>query len=78
MQANDFETEMYTEKEMQTVEKHIEKYYGKFKEVFHELVSPDIHVDICIIPPAKKRNYYILATLGMGAHKINVPEELKS
>lgn len=77
MQANDFEPEMYTEKEMQTVEKHIEKYYGKFKEVFHELVSPDIHVDICVIPPAKKRNYYILTTMGMGAHKMNVPEELK-
>lgn len=78
MKENDFNPEVYSEKEMRAVEKHIEKYYGKFGEVFHELVSPDIHVDICIIPPAKKRDYYILTTMGMGAHKMNVPEELKN
>ena len=27
---------------------HIEQYFGKVENVFHELVSPDIHVDICI------------------------------
>ncbi len=77
MKDNDFEPEMYSEEEMNAVEKHIEKYYGKFGEVFHELVSPDIHVDICIIPPAKKRDYYILVTMGMGAHKMSVPDDLK-
>ena len=48
----------------------------KRQNVFHELVSPDIHVDICIVPPAEERDYYTLVTMGMGAHRMNVPEEL--
>ncbi len=38
--------EVYTEEEMEAVEGHIQKYFGKFENVFHELSSPDIHVDI--------------------------------
>ena len=71
-----FAPEVYTPEEMEIVENHIEKYYGKFDKVFHEIYSPDIHVDICVIPPTKKRNYYTLATMGMGAHRMNVPKEL--
>ena len=48
----------------------------EFENVFHELVSPDIHVDICVVPPSKERDYYTLVTMGMGAHRMNVPEEL--
>ena len=68
--------EVYTEKEMEAVEGHIEEYFGKFENVFHELVSPDIHVDICVVPPSRERDYYTLVTMGMGAHRMNVPEEL--
>ena len=68
--------EVYTEEEMEAVEGHIQQYFGKFENVFHELVSPDIHVDICVVPPAGERDYYTLVTMGMGAHRMNVPEEL--
>ena len=68
--------EVYTEEEMEAVEGHIQQYFGKVENVFHELVSPDIHVDICIVPPAEERDYYTLVTMGMGAHRMNVPEEL--
>ena len=44
--------------------------------MFHEIASPDIHVDICIVPPTEERDYYTLVTMGMGAHRMNVPEEL--
>ena len=50
---------------MKTVEDHIQKYFGKFEQVFHELVSEHIHVDICIVPPSKDRNYYMLFTMGI-------------
>ena len=66
----------YTEDEMDIVEKHIGKYFGEFENVFHEIVSPDIHVDICMIPPSEERDYCTLVTMGMGAHRMNVPEEL--
>ena len=68
--------EVYTEEEMEAVERHIQQYFGKFENVFHELSSPDIHVDICVVPPSEKRDYYTLVTMGMGAHRMNVPEEL--
>ena len=68
--------EVYTEEEMEAVEGHIQQYFGKFENVFHELSSPDIHVDICVVPPSDERDYYTLVTMGMGAHRMNVPEEL--
>ena len=68
--------EVYTEEEMEAVEGHIQQYFGKFGHVFHELSSPDIHVDICVVPPSQERDYYTLVTMGMGAHRMNVPGAL--
>ncbi|MBS5136405.1 MAG: suppressor of fused domain protein, partial [Clostridiaceae bacterium] len=68
--------EVYTEDEMSAIEEHIKNTFGEFDNVFHELVSPDIHVDICVVPPSEARDYYTLVTMGMGAHRMNVPEEL--
>ena len=70
------EPEVYTEEEMSAVEQHIQNTFGEFENVFHELVSPDIHVDICVVPPSEERDYYTLVTMGMGAHRMHVPEEL--
>jgi tetratricopeptide (TPR) repeat protein len=72
-----YNPEVYTQEEMACIEKHISRYFGKNRNVFHELVSPDIHVDIVIIEPVPERNYYVLVTMGMGAHRMNVPEDLK-
>ena len=69
-------TEVYTEEELDAVESHIEKHFGAYANVFHEIVSPDIHLDICIVDPTEERNYYMLVTLGMGAHRMNVPADL--
>ena len=69
-------TEVYTEEELDAVERHIETNFGTYANVFHEIVSPDIHLDICIIEPTEERSYYMLVTLGMGAHRMNVPAEL--
>lgn len=68
--------EVYTESERDAVEAHINKYFGKYANVFHEIESPDIHVDIYVVDPTPERNYYTLVTAGAGAHKMNVPEEL--
>jgi len=68
---------MYSEEEILSVSEHIEKYFGKYGNVFHEIVSPDIHVDIAIIEPSDERKHYTLVTMGMGAHGMNVPKKLK-
>ena len=68
---------VYTEEQLNLVEEHIERCFGHYPHVFHELVSSDIHVDLCIIEPTPERNYYTVVTLGMGAHLMNVPLELR-
>ena len=52
---------------MEQYESYIEEQFGPYTEVFHELVSPDIHLDIIIVPPTDKNPYYKLITMGMGA-----------
>ena len=52
------------------VYKRQQQYFGKVENVFHELVSPDIHVDICMVPPPEERDYCTLVTMGMGAHRM--------
>jgi hypothetical protein len=72
-----YNPEIYPEEEMECIQKHIDTYFGHSKSVFHELISPDIHVDIIIVEPTEERNYYTLVTMGMGARRMNVPDELK-
>lgn len=57
------EPEVYSEDEMSAIEQHIKNTFGEFENVFHELVSPDIHVDICVVPPSDERDYYTLVCL---------------
>lgn len=70
--------EMYSDEEIDAIEEHIKDYFGDFPTVFHELVSPDIHCDIYIVPPAENKDYYTLITVGMGAHIMDIPKELDS
>ncbi len=71
-----YRMELYEEEEKDALNAHLEKFFGHSDHVFHEIVSPDIHVDIYIIEPTAEKNYYTLVTLGMGAHWMNVPYEL--
>ena len=62
IEENYREPEVYSFEEMQSVGAHIEKYFGKYDRVMHELASPDIHVDIYVIPPRAEHEYYTLVT----------------
>jgi hypothetical protein len=68
--------ELYDEDEAETIEEHIREHFGDFPTILHEIHSPDIHIDICIVPPTEERNYYTLVTIGMGAHIMNLPKNL--
>ncbi len=67
----------YSESEQLEYENFIEKTFGSYKEVLHEIVSPDIHLDIIPVPPTDEEPFYKLITMGMGAFPMNVPEQLK-
>jgi hypothetical protein len=66
---------LYSSAEMETIETHLTQYFGEVKSYYHELVSPDIHCDIAVIPPEDGRDFYTLCTVGAGAYRMDVPEE---
>ena len=66
----------YTEKEMDKVSDYIELQYGAYETIGHEMVSPDIHCDIVMVPPTKEQPYYKLVTMGAGAYKMKIPKGL--
>lgn len=68
---------LYSEEVLDKYEAYITEQFGEYTEVFHEIVSSDIHLDIIMVPPTEKNPYYKLITMGMGAYKMNVPNELK-
>lgn len=72
------ERHLYEPEEMESLEEYIEANFGKIANVFHEIVSPDIHCDIYVIEPTEERNYYTLITGGMGAYDMQVPEQFSS
>ena len=68
----------YSEKELEKVSSYIERQYGEYEDVIHEIVSPDIHCDIVLVPPTDSSPYYKLVTMGAGAYKMSIPKEFKS
>lgn len=77
-EKNESKTYYYTDEEMEQYQNFIIEHYGNFENIIHEIVSPDIHVDIIVVPPTKDKNYYKLFTMGMGAYKMNVPKRFKN
>lgn len=68
---------VYSESELEVIDSHISTYFGKCDTVMHEILSPDIHVDIFPIEPTDERDYYTIVTCGMGAFKMNTPKDCK-
>jgi len=66
---------LYTDSEIEEVDGFICEAFGEYKNVFHEIASPDIHLDVCIVEPTEEDPYYKLVTMGAGAYKMNIPEK---
>ena len=65
-----------SEKDTVILEKYIEDNIGHFNNVFHEIASPDLHIDIAIIEPTEEKDYYTLVTMGMSAFKMPIPSNM--
>lgn len=61
------------ESNIDAITEHIEKYIGKVDFVYHEIISPLVHIDIHLVNPTPERNYYTLITSGMSDKPMNVP-----
>jgi Suppressor of fused protein (SUFU) len=60
------------------IEAHFTRVFGKPEQVFHELVSDIVHIDVHIIPPAAGRDHWTLFTTGMSALPMSVPEHIEN
>lgn len=52
---------------------HIERHLGPIENVFHEIASDLVHVDVHIVPPRPDRPRITLVTTGMSDLPMNVP-----
>lgn len=66
-----------TPEEVQEWEEIIVKHFGTIRNVFHELVSPDIHCDIYVVDPPDQAKVYLI-TGGMSGYLMPVPDELQA
>ena len=53
--------------------RHVEQHVGRVENVFHELVSDLVHVDVHIVPPGEGRPFFTLVTSGMSDRPMNAP-----
>lgn len=65
---------VYDEAEMDAIETYITKNFGEHQNVLHEIVSPDLHIDLVIVEPTAERDFYTIVTMGAGAYQMEVPE----
>lgn len=59
---------------LDVVQAHVEQHIGPVEMVFHELVSPYVHVDVLHVPPTEERQIHTLVTCGMSAAPMTVPD----
>ncbi|MDR2346259.1 MAG: suppressor of fused domain protein [Planctomycetaceae bacterium] len=75
-----FELASGDEEHIAVISDHIKKHLGPINNVFHEIISDQVHVDVYLVKPTASIPYNILITSGMSDKPMNVPngrEELR-
>lgn len=72
--AKEFEFADMSDCSAEEISNHFEKQFGKVKNVFHEIISDKVHIDINVIEPDENREYYVIFTTGMSNKPMITPE----
>ena len=67
----------YSALERDVLERYIEEAFGPITRTYYDADDADIRVDIAVTEPTKERRFYTLLTIGMGAHRMQVPKALE-
>lgn len=70
----DFEFAVGDSENIDRISDHIERHAGPVGNVFHELISDLVHIDVHIVEPTPQRNVFTLVTSGMSDRAMNAPE----
>jgi len=65
---------MHSAQSHQMICTHIEQYIGVIDNVFKEVISDVLSIDILIVNPTPERNFYTLITSGMSEFAMQVPD----
>ena len=52
-------------RDLAVLSNHINRWWGDVPEVFHEIVSEYVHIDLHIVPASSERPYHVAITTGM-------------
>ncbi|MCW5766340.1 MAG: suppressor of fused domain protein [Phycisphaeraceae bacterium] len=61
---------------IEAVTEHFERAAGPVESVLHEILSPEVHLDVHVIPPTPEHRHWTLFTTGCAQQPMNVPPEV--
>lgn len=67
----------YTPYEAQTIQDHIIKHYGNISRTVMVKECERLDLNLYVIEPTKERDFYTVVTSGMGAYKMDLPDDFK-
>ena len=60
---------------IQAIQRHVERHVGPVEAVLHESTSDLVHLDIFVVAPDGRRNWYTLVTSGMSEAPMRIPHD---
>jgi hypothetical protein len=60
---------------IEAVDAHIAQHIAPVDMVFHEIISPDLHIDVHHVRPDRNRRFHTLVTSGMSERPMSTGEE---
>jgi len=73
----EFELAMGDSENIERISDHIERHIGPIDNIFHELISDLVHIDVHVVAPTETRPFYTLVTSGMSDKPMNAPKGLE-
>ena len=67
----------YTPYEAQTIQDHIIEHYGNISRTVTVKECESLDLKLYVIEPTKEREFYTVITSGMGAYKMDLPDDFK-
>lgn len=63
---------------IEEISAHIEQHIGKVEQIFHELISDTVHIDVHHVKPTTQRPFHTLVTSGMSDLAMNIPDNVEA
>lgn len=72
-----FELAVGSEETIERIERHVTRHAGPIANVFHELLSDLVHLDLLHVEPSAERPFHTFVTCGMSDRPMSPPEQAR-